>query len=190
MEDVMNKLQQSNRGADRAPKLERVLGQLRELEKRQQAAGQSPVPDQTVADDKAVSDEVMRGVLADEALVRPVLELVGVDYDALVAMDGISPYSQAVGANEALLEQVMQAERPVLAALNVALGFKPYAEFVAKYGADPAGIKDKLRQEILAEQAAPAATTAARGAVFSAPVGKREAAKQVSSATLESVFKR
>lgn len=184
MDDVMMKLKEPTR----APKLERVLVQLRELEKRQQAAGNAPVPDQTVADDGAVSEAKMQSILADEALVRPVLAMVGVDYDALVAMDGVSPYSQAVGANAALLEQVLGAERPVLAALHVAFGFKPYAAFVEKYGADPEGIKEKLRQEILAEAAVPAAPKAARGAVFSAPIGKRESVKASQSGALNDVF--
>lgn len=171
MQDVMNKL----KAPQGAPKLEKILGQLRDLAKLQDAAKPADAGTQSVANDGPLSAAKMQAVVADEALVRPVLALLGVDYDALVAMDGKSAYSQAVGANPALLEQVLGADRPVLAALQVAFRFKPYADFAATYGSDPAQIKDKLRQEVLAEMAqTPAQPAAARGAVFSAPVGKRE----------------
>ena len=44
----------------------------------------------------------------------------------------------------------------MLAALQVALNFKPYAEFMDKYGDDPQNIKDAIREEIKAELLTPA----------------------------------
>ncbi|MDD9911573.1 MAG: hypothetical protein OXR68_04260 [Alphaproteobacteria bacterium] len=113
---------------------------------------------QTVGDDGTYTVEQQKRIAEDEALIRPVLALFGIPYDDLIQLqaDGItSPYEKAIQANPALLQQVLQSERPVLAALQVAVGFKPYAEFMDKYGADPQSIRTAIREEMKQELAAP-----------------------------------
>mgnify|MGYP006267984581 CR=1 FL=1 len=135
-------------------------------------------PDETLADDGQIAADKQAMIEADEDIIRPVLALFDIDYDALIRLDSVtdkedeagqySPYARAVQANPALLQQVMQAERPVLAALKAALAFKPYAEFAEKYGDDPQSIRDKLREELRAEilgQSQQDAGTAAPGNV-------------------------
>ncbi|MFZ2620338.1 MAG: hypothetical protein WAX89_05635 [Alphaproteobacteria bacterium] len=130
---------------------------------------------ETISDDAALSPEVQARLMADESLVREVLKLFNVDYDALIKMDAgegqeATPYARAVKANPAVLEHVLQSAQPVLAALQVALGFKPYAEFMAKYGDDPQSIRDAIRKEVEAElQATPAPESATSGVPVVSP---------------------
>jgi len=90
-------------------------------------------------------------IMQEEQFARELLKLMGVNYDELIRMDERSPYARAVQANPALLDQVRQASSPVLAALRVAMGFKPYAEFMDRYGSEPDSIREAIRQEVQAE---------------------------------------
>ena len=106
-------------------------------------------------------------------MVRPLLALFDINYDDLVRLEpgeggNVSPYARAVNANPAVLERVFQSDRPVLAALQVALGFKPYAEFMDQYGEDPQSIRDAIRDEVKAELTAPAVDATAQGKTPSA----------------------
>lgn len=145
--------------------------------------GQANRGPQTLGDDGPVAADTRAAIARDEALVREVLRMVGVDYDALIAMDGNSPYSLAVEANPALIQDILTDEKPVLAGLKVALGFKPQAEFSAKYGKTPEDIKANIRAEVMAElqgdkvEAKPAAK-AAVAPLFSSRSGRAPVAKQ------------
>ncbi len=130
-------------------KLEKVMEQLRAVaEQRKAKVGGSP---QTVADDGPVSAEKRAGIERDEVLVREAFRLAGIDYDALIATEGDTPYAAAVKANPKVADEVLAAESPVLAALKVAFGFKPYADFSKKYGSEPAEIRESIRQEVMGE---------------------------------------
>lgn len=152
---------------------------LEQIKQRLQAVQGTPAVNkvgggETIADDGVIPADKQAQIASDEALVRAVLGMVGVDYDALIAMDGKSAnpsiYARAVQANPALLQDVLSADRPVLAALQVAMGYKPVADFVGKYGATPEDIKSAMRAEFEAEMVAKEAggSKAARAApVFS-----------------------
>jgi len=105
----------------------------------------------------------------------------GVDYDALIGTGGEgdqrSVYARAVAADPQLLKDVLEAESPVLAALQVAVGYKPVAEFTQKYGSTPEDIKAAMRAEFEAENAPVEAKPRAAGAspVFSTHAGGRAA---------------
>lgn len=139
--------------------------------------GQAGKSTETIGDDGEASAGARAAIARDEPLVREVLRLVGVDYDALIAMDGVSPYSLAVASNPALIQDILMDERPVLAAVKVALGFKPQAEFAAKYGTTPEDIKKNIRDEVVADlqgdkvDAHPVAK-AAMGPLFSSRTGR------------------
>lgn len=122
-----------------------------------------------------------------EHLARQLLALFGQDYDALIRMDDVSPYAQAVRANPNLAADVLRDEQPVLRALEIALQFKPYADFMTKYGTTPAAIRDSVRQEYAAELDAHK-TTLPDGAEFSRVHGKRHEPKTMSG--LAALFQR
>lgn len=103
---------------------------------------------ESIADDTNLDEKARRAIERDEALVRRALELFGVVYDDLIRMDEQSPYAKALKMQPDLLTQIANAENPVLAALEVAVGFEPYADFIQKYGQDPAQIKESIRQEV------------------------------------------
>jgi len=129
---------------------------------------------ETIADDGVIPADRQTRIAEDEALVRAALAMAGIDYDALIAMDGESVYSQVVRAHPDVLKQVLEAERPVLAALQVAMGYKPVADFVGKYGSTPEDIKAAMRAEFEAEMAEKEAGRKVAGPVFS---GSRAVAK-------------
>lgn len=116
---------------------------------------------ETLADDLPMTAAKAQAITRDEALVRQVFELLGQDYDALIRMEPVadkaagtttySPYAKAIQANPALLQEVLAAESPVLAALQIAMQFAPYADFTAQYGNDPQSIKAAMRKELQAE---------------------------------------
>ena len=142
-------------------KLEEIKKQLQAVQAAQNPKGASSHKvggGETIADDGSIpadrKDQIQAQIASDEALVREVLGMVGADYDALIAMDGASVYSKAVKANPGLLKDVLESERPVLAALKVAMSFKPVADFVGKYGSSPEDIKAAMRAEFEAEMAA------------------------------------
>lgn len=109
---------------------------------------------ETLADDYAdVPAALMQKIQQTEPLVRQVLALVQVDYDALIKMDGKSPYAQAIKANKHVLNEVAKADNPVLRALEISLKYKPIAEFKEKYGNTPDDIKQKMKQELMEEMA-------------------------------------
>lgn len=152
-------------------KFEKIKQQLKAIQS--PAASTQVGGGETIADDGVIPADKQTQIASDEALVREVLGMVGVDYDALIAMDGKSVYSRAVAANPALVPEVLGAERPVLAALKVAMGFKPVADFVGKYGSNPEDIKAAMRAEFEAEMAAKEGGTKANaaGPVFSGAQG-------------------
>ena len=150
---------------------------------------------ETIADDGGIpadkrNPENLRRIAEDEALVRGALALVGVDYDAMIAMDNASVYSKAVQANPEIVSQVMAAERPVLAALQVAMGFKPVAEFVGKYGSSPDEIRAAMRAEFEAEMAEKEAGRKVSGPVFSGTRAATKPAAAVKKGELTEVFGR
>lgn len=103
---------------------------------------------ETLGDDyEGISSELLAKINAEEPLVRAVLALVGIDYDALIRMDNDSAYAQAIKARPTVLKQVAEAQSPVLEALTIALKFKPIADFRAKYGKTP----DEMHKNITAE---------------------------------------
>lgn len=158
-------------------KLEKIQERLRALQ------GATPLPaeteiggDATVGNDGGVPADKKAQIERDEALVSAVLQLVGVSYADLITQDvgpngEHSPYAMAVRANPQLLKDVLAADNPVLAALQVALQYKPYAEFTAKYGADPAAIKAAIAKEVGGKPAEDAAVRKAYGPVFSGGYG-------------------
>lgn len=155
--------------------LGKVLAQLREVvgrNKQQEGTAHGQGRSETIVDDGDASAPQRERIAHDEGLVRDVLALVGVDYDALIKMDGKTPYSLAVQANPQLTSDVLQAEQPVVAALKIALGYRPYAEFVGKYGQEPGEIKERIRAEVMAEnKKLPEEVKAPEGMVFSGPFG-------------------
>lgn len=144
----------------------------------EEMAADAPAPEQqTLADDGVIDVTKQEQIKADEALVRAVLQMFGANYDALITLDGESVYAQAVQANPAILQEVLQSERPVLAALEVVQAFKPVAEFHQQYGKTPQEIKDNMRKELktelaqVAEESVPQERLQPLGAVFSRPTG-------------------
>ena len=136
-------------------KAEKLLVKLDELSRSDSGAGSQKlpeVPEETISDDFDLDENVRVGIERDEAVVRGVLELFDISYDDLVRMDGKSIYSRAVKANPAILENVKGAKSPVMEALKIALSFKPYAEFMEKYGDKPEDIKAAIRKEIESEK--------------------------------------
>lgn len=182
---------QAQSGAAQAP-LEALRAKLREL---QAAPAREVGGDGTVSNDGPLPADKKTQVERDEALVRPVLALFGLDYAALItAEEGPngekSPYAQAVAANPRLLQEVLAADNPVLAALQVAVSFKPYADFTQKYGTTPEAIKAAIVQEAQG-QAKPAGERDSRryGPVFSGTYGTAAATAPGPKKTdLKSVF--
>ena len=192
MDDVTNK---AGAGA-RPQRLEIILRQLTELAERQKAtAERTGKPLETVADDADIGADRQKLIGLQEAIVRPVLALFGIDYGSLIAMDGKSLYSQAVQARPDMLKAMLASDMPVLEALKVAVAYKPYAEFGQKYGRTPDEVKAKIRAEALAEAgvAAPAAADAEPpqlGAVFAGVGGQRAVAPRRRQGSLSDVFGR
>ncbi|MBI1308722.1 MAG: hypothetical protein GC129_02540 [Proteobacteria bacterium] len=157
-------------------KLEKLRQHLKELARRSkpgatQVGGGPATANETITDDGGIPANKAESILHDEALVRDALALFGVDYNGLIAMqtaDGSpSVYAQAVQANPALNAEVAGAAQPVVAALKVAMGFKPVADFTAKYGTTPEDIKAAIKAEMEAE---------AKGGENAVPVRKQAAA--------------
>ncbi len=109
----------------------------------------------TLGDDAPLPANRRAAIAREEAVVRQALKAVGYDYDALIAQEAqegkTSAYAQAVAANPAVLKQVLAADSPVVAALEVAMSYQPYAEFNAKYGREPEAIRQAIRAEVMAE---------------------------------------
>lgn len=121
---------------------------------------ENPAPEQkeTLGDDyQDISPELLAKINKEEPVVRATLALVGVDYDALIRMDGVSAYSKAIQANPQVLKRVAVAQSPVLEALRIALKFKPIAEFTEKYGKTP----EEMHKNITAEAQAGAVNQSA-----------------------------
>jgi hypothetical protein len=174
----------------RVPKLEKIVQQLSALARRQK---QAPAGPQTVGDDAPVPADRQAAIVHDEDLVRQVLGLFGIDYDALIVMDGKSCYSQALAARPDLAAQVLAADRPVVAALRVALDYKPYAEFAAKYGHTPEEIKANMAKELQAAAPKSGTEPAPRVAVappFSTVTASREPGTAKRRNDLASLFGR
>ena len=112
----------------------------------------SDKPSETVSDDFELDTAKKESILRDEFLVRQVLALFNIDYNSLICMkdaDGNpSVYARAVKGKPQLLEQVKKAKYPVLAALNIAVKFKPYADFMGKYGEKPDEIYKAIKAEL------------------------------------------
>jgi hypothetical protein len=167
--------------------LGKVLAQLREVVAKGKTGAAAS---ETITDDGKVNEAKRVAIARDEALAREVLALVGVEYDALIAMDGKTPYSLAVQANPQLTSDVLQAEQPVVAALKVALGYKPYAEFVGKYGKEPGEIRERIRAEMAAEKGpVPEEVKPVAGMVFSGRGGGKVVPAKPKSGGLGDFFK-
>lgn len=148
---------------------------------------------ETIADDTAALADKAEIIRRDEALVREALAMFGVDYEALISpqdKDGKpSVYARAVQANPAVLEQVARDPIPVLAALRVATGYKPFADFTEKYGSTPEDIKAALKAEVMAESGTENVKVRERTApVFSSQVGLRVAASAKPKGGLKDIF--
>ena len=161
-----------------------------------QVGGEGATITATVSDDAPLPADKRAAIARDEHLVRSALKAVGVDYDALIATEAQegapSPYALAVQANPQVLKDVLAAKTPALKALEVAVGFKPYAEFTSKYGTDPAAIKAAIKAEALAESKPdtdePKAT---EGLPFSRrTAGGATKATKAKSASLHDVFRK
>lgn len=163
-------------GAVNTGKLEEMRKRLAALQGtgQQEGASDKVGGGETIADDGVIPADRQTRIAEDEALVRAALAMVGVEYDALIKMDGESVYSQVVRAKPDVLQQVLNAEQPVLAALQVAMGYKPVADFVGKYGSSPEDIKAAMRAEFEAEMVEKEGGKRAEGPVFS---GRRTTAK-------------
>lgn len=195
-----NASQPSGQGAlnEKLEKIRTHLGSLNGASGAQKVGGEGA----TLTDDAPLPADKRAAIAKEEALVRGALQVVGIDYDALIAQEGQegkgSAYAQAVAANPSVLKQVMEAESPVLAALNVAMGYKPYAEFTAKYGADPAAIKAAIKAEALAEAQAEGSLEGTPPATKSTelPFSRKRtssaagATGQASNGSLKSVFQK
>ncbi len=173
-------------------KLQEIRTQLTQLNDGAKKVGGEQA---TLSDDAPLPADKRAAIARDETLIRTALQTVGIDYDALIAtpsQEGTpSPYALAVQANPALLQDVLGAPTPALKALEVAVNFKPYAEFSAKYGHEPAAIKAAIRAEVLAENpAAPEAPEAATPTLpFSRIRGGSKAAPAKPKGTLNEVFR-
>lgn len=126
--------------------LEAVLGHVNDEVRRTNGTAKD-----TLSDDQPLTADRTAMIKAQEALVRPVLALFDINYDALIAMDGKSAYSQAVRARPDLLQALLESDQPVLVALAVAVGYQPYAAFADKYGQTPDDIKARIRDEVKQE---------------------------------------
>lgn len=190
-------------------KLEKIRQQLQALAGRARPAGEgrgmvsaSATPaagGQTISDDSPLPPDKVAAVKRDEELVRGALALFGIAYDDLIAMRDAAgqptAYAQAVQANPALLSEVPDNPQPVLAALRIALGFKPYAEFAQRYGQTPDAVKEAIRAEMASEMKASGtaepALKAALAPVFSGNrAGAGRASAKRAKATLADVFER
>lgn len=120
---------------------------------------QPPTPSETLADDAGITPAQQEVIQQFEPAIRTALQLFGIDYDQLIRLDGQSAYAQAVAADPSLPARVAQSANPVLAALEVAVRYQPYAEFLAKYGQTPDAIKAALWEEFKQGQANPATAT-------------------------------
>ena len=118
-----------------------------------------PVPaaptDDTTATEKAIDMAMIASV---EASVRAALALFDIDYDSYINYDPTAPYGIALSSNPALVEQITQADMPVVAALEVAIAYQPHAEFVQKYGRNPEEVRAAIRKELEEEMAQKKAT--------------------------------
>lgn len=131
---------------------------LNELAKKLEELGEQKGNTQhleTIADDFEVSADRMKIIEKSEAEMRELLGLLGVNYDDLIRMDDKSVYARAVKANPNIWDYVKNAENPVLAAVKVSLQFKPYAEFMEKYGQEPSEIFQNIKHEIEGEKKQP-----------------------------------
>lgn len=186
-------------------RLEKIRQQLQALGGRGQAgtsapgATAKPAAGETISDDSPLPPDKAAAVQRDEALVRDALALFGIGYDSLIAMQGPdgkpTAYAQAIQANPALLAQVPSDPQPVLAALKIALGFKPYAEFAQRYGNTPdevkAAIRSELENELKGSDAAVPVVKASAAPVFSSNrAGAARPSSRRKKGGLEDVFGR
>ena len=119
----------------KSPKMELVLEKLKALARQQAERPVGPPlvkgghgrefqsrtqekPVETVADDGSVNAEKQGLIAQTEAVLRPALKLFGVDYDALIRMDGKSAYAQAVAARPGVVQQVLEIKEVFLPTLN------------------------------------------------------------------------
>ena len=151
---------------------------------------------ETISDDTQLPPELTASIQREEKLLRTALALFGIQYDELIRLDGRSSYAKAVEANPAVLEGVMQSESPVLAALQIAVGFQPYADFMTKYGNHPESIREAIRSEFEAEkkeksQAVEKQKETTPGTPFSSPYGRGGKTPEISgkNLTLADIFK-
>lgn len=177
-------------------KLQKIREQLKALaakDSRKKVGSAGTAGGETIADDTQALADREQSIRRDEALVREALALFGADYDALIAPQGKdgkpSVYARALQANPRVAEEVAKDPQPVLAALRVALGYKPFAEFAEKYGETPEDIKAAVKAEVLAEGKGdnPSAKRSV-GPVFSTHGGQRVPAGPGARGGLKDIF--
>lgn len=151
--------------------------------------------EETITDDFNVDADKMKVIEKAESEMRALLKLIDVDYDDLIRMDGKSIYSRAVSANPAVLDYVKNAENPVLEAVKISLQFKPYAEFMEKYGDQPDDIFQNIKNEIEGAkgqqkvEVKPTVEEVIKGASFSGmPSGNSSEEKKSDASSLAEIF--
>lgn len=152
---------------------------------------------ETISDDFDVEAEKLKTIENSEAEMRTLLNLMDIDYDELIRMDGKSIYSRAVSSNPAVLDHVKNAKNPVLEAVKISLQFKPYAEFMGKYGQEPTEIFKNIKQEIEGQKVEqkevekPSVQEIVEGSSFSGSLGsKAEGSKSSEVPSLNELFKK
>lgn len=156
---MMTELQTEKSRPSVKTKVQELLGKLDATSGREKQPQEVVTSNETIADDAPELIALRESITQYESVVRKVLALMGVNYDELIRMDNNSPYAQAVNANPMLLTQVAQSKNPVLSALQIAMQFKPYAEFASQYGNTPDAVKKAIRDEVMAEVNADSAKT-------------------------------
>lgn len=173
--------------------MQQLAEKLEELNAQKTAA---PTAKETISDDFDVDAERLKTIEKCEAEMRELLQMMNINYDDLIRMDGKSVYSRAVSANPAVLQHVKNAQNPVLEAVKISLQFKPYAEFMEKYGQEPDEIFQNIKQEIADQNdkgqqktATPSVTEIIEGSSFSGtPSIQKQTSKKQDIQTLADIF--
>lgn len=154
------------------------------------------VSPETIADDAVIPKEKAARVADVENIVRETLAIFGMDYDSMIRMDDKSLYARVVRRRPEVLSAVMQDENPVLAALKIAVGFQPYADFIEKYGEEPEVIVKAIREEVMTEMkqaraSKESAVNSIKSPAFSGEIKPKKAKpKAKKEKTLDDIFKR
>ena len=166
-----------------------LSAKLSKISKDQHANEAENVEPQTLGDDFDLLPEQLNVIEQTEKEMRELLAHFDVSYDRLIAMDGQSVYSRAVAANPAILTAVKEATNPVYAAVKIALQFKPYADFMEKYGSEPNEILSNIKQAEKAEFS-PRESGVNSPSFSSTKMAKKMEEKVSKTPSLDDIFKR